>query len=96
MNELIIQPWPWYVAGILIGLTVPIIAHTRQQAFWYIIHAKTYLRSLFPRKHKFFQIRLEKRGLEFIFCWWYFVGWIYCNAIFKFTTTYSGESCINR
>jgi hypothetical protein len=30
MLEIIRQPWPWYVAGLIIGLTVPALVALRQ------------------------------------------------------------------
>jgi uncharacterized membrane protein YedE/YeeE len=42
------------------------------------------------RKNSFFQLRLEKGNVEFVFCGGYVVGWFYCGAIFARSRTNQG------
>lgn len=66
MIEYILQPWPWYVAGPLIGLMVPAFIVFGQKRFG-ISSSFRHLCTLSPVKPKFFNYSLSEHGWNLVF-----------------------------
>ena len=73
MLEIIKRTRPWYVAGPLIGLTVPALLIMGNKSFGISSSLRHICAACIPANVNFFQIQLEKRGPEFIF---------FCTGIF--------------
>ena len=44
MSEWLLQPWPWYVTGPLIGLMVPLLLLLGWKGFWDLFKSAPYVR----------------------------------------------------
>ena len=90
--ELIKQPWPWYVAGPIIGLMVPALLIFGNKTFGISSSLRHVCAACLPAKIPFFQYDWEKEiwNLFFVFgiyldggwwisCWlWYTLcGWLH-------------------
>lgn len=73
------HPWPWYVAGPLIGLTVPLLLIIGNKSFGISSSLRHICAACIPANIPFFSIRLAKRSLEFIFCIRDIFGWHHCS-----------------
>jgi uncharacterized membrane protein YedE/YeeE len=62
MIELISQPWPWYVAGILIGLVVPLLLLAGGE-FGISSNLRHICAAALPTKASFFQYDWKSKGL---------------------------------
>ena len=60
MLELIRQPWPWYVGGALIGLTVPMLLFIGNKTFGISSSLRHICAACFPAKVPFFQYEWRK------------------------------------
>lgn len=60
--EIIKQPWPWYVSGPLIGLTVPLLLLIGNKAFG-VSSSLKHVCAMFPSKNPFFNYDWRKEGL---------------------------------
>lgn len=60
MLEVIKQPWPWYVAGPLIGLTVPALLILGNKHFGISANLRHICASCFPANVPFFQYAYKK------------------------------------
>ncbi|GGN06762.1 hypothetical protein GCM10010967_47640 [Dyadobacter beijingensis] len=60
MLEMIKQPWPWYVAGPLIGLTVPALLILGNKHFGISANLRHICASCFPANVPFFQYDYKK------------------------------------
>ncbi|HEY0669693.1 MAG TPA: YeeE/YedE thiosulfate transporter family protein [Sphingobacteriaceae bacterium] len=60
MLEFIKQPWPWYVAGPLIGLTVPVLLLIGNKAFGISSSLKHVCAACFPANISFFKYDWKK------------------------------------
>ncbi len=67
MNELIIQPWPWYVAGILIGLTVPLLLILGNKHFGISSTLRHICAACFPGNINFFKYDWRKEAWNLFF-----------------------------
>lgn len=76
MLELIKQPWPWYVAGPLIGLIVPALLLLGNKHFGISANLRHVCAACFPAGIKFFQYNWKKEIWNF-----FFVGGILAGAI---------------
>jgi hypothetical protein len=63
--ELIRQPWPWYIAGPLVGLTVPALLYLETN-LWYKWYFTTHLCDVYVSKYSFFTYDW-KRNMEYVF-----------------------------
>jgi len=63
MMEQIQQPWPWYVAGILIGLIVPALLILGNKTFGISSNLRHVCAACFPADIKFFKGK-KKREKE--------------------------------
>ena len=67
MLELLKQPWPWYVAGGIIGLTVPALLLLGNKHFGISANLRHACAALLPAKIKFFQYNWKKEFWNLFF-----------------------------
>lgn len=60
--EVLLQPWPWYISGPLIGLTVPLLLFVGNRSFG-ISSSLRHVCAIFPSKNPFFNYNWRKEGL---------------------------------
>src|SRR5688572_18128787 len=75
MMELLRQPWPWYVAGIIIGLTVPALLILGNKHFGISANLRHACAACLPANIKFFKYNWKKEVWNF-----FFVGGIILGA----------------
>jgi uncharacterized membrane protein YedE/YeeE len=80
MLETLKQPWPWYVAGAIIGLIVPILLIIGNKHFGISANLRHACAACFPAGIKFFQYDWKKEIWNF-----FFVGGIILGAIIAST-----------
>lgn len=76
MLQVLQQPWPWYVAGALIGLIVPALLLLGNKHFGISANLRHACAACFPAGIKFFQYNWKKEIWNF-----FFVGGILLGAI---------------
>lgn len=76
MIEWLSRPWPWYVAGPLIGLTVPALLLLGNKHFGISANLRHVCAACLPAKIPFFQYNWRKEIWNF-----FFVGGIFVGAI---------------
>jgi len=74
MIEFIKQPWPWYVAGPLIGLTVPILLLIGNKSFGISSSLRHTCAACVPAKIPFFQYDWKKEIWNLFFVFGIFIG----------------------
>lgn len=72
--EWISQPWPWYVAGPLLGLTVPLLLILGNKSFGISSSLRHICASCFPAKVPFFQYNWKKESWNLFFVLGIFFG----------------------
>jgi uncharacterized protein len=65
--QLIKQPWPWYVAGPLIGLTVPLLLLLGNKTFGISSSLRHICAACFPANISFFQYNWKKEAWNLFF-----------------------------
>jgi hypothetical protein len=80
MLELLRQPWPWYVAGIFIGLIVPTLLIIGNRHFGISSNLRHICAACFPADIKFFKYDWKKEAWNF-----FFIGGILIGAIIAST-----------
>lgn len=76
MLDILKQPWPWYVAGVLIGLIVPALLILGNKHFGISANLRHACAACFPANIKFFKYEWKKEIWNF-----FFVGGIFIGAI---------------
>lgn len=76
MMEILRQPWPWYVAGIIIGLIVPALLILGNKHFGISANLRHTCAACFPANIKFFKYDWKKEIWNF-----FFVAGIFAGAI---------------
>lgn len=74
--ELLSQPWPWWAAGIIIGLTVPALLILGNKHFGISANLRHVCAACLPANIKFFQYDWKKEVWNF-----FFVGGILIGAV---------------
>ena len=74
MLEFIKQPWPWYVAGPMIGLTVPVLLIAGNKSFGISSSLRHICASCMPAKIPFFQYDWKKEVWNLFFVAGIFLG----------------------
>lgn len=74
MIDLIRQPWPWYVAGPLIGLTIPALLILGNKSFGISSSLRHICASCVPAKIPFFQYDWKKEIWNLVFVLGIFLG----------------------
>jgi uncharacterized protein len=67
MLELITKPWPWYVAGVIIGLTVPVLLILGNKHFGISANLRHACAACLPANVKFFKYDWKKEIWNFFF-----------------------------
>src|SRR6476646_197669 len=67
MMEVLRQPWPWYVAGALVGLTVPALLLLGNKHFGISANLRHACAACFPADIKFFKYDWKKEIWNFFF-----------------------------
>jgi uncharacterized protein len=67
MLEFLKQPWPWYVAGIIVGLTVPALLILGNKHFGISANLRHTCAACFPANIKFFKYDWKKEVWNFFF-----------------------------
>lgn len=76
MMEFLQQPWPWYIAGAIIGLIVPILLLLGNKHFGISANLRHACAACFPAKISFFQYDWKKESWNL-----FFVGGILIGAM---------------
>ena len=87
--DLLKQPWPWYVAGPLIGLTVPTLLIIGNKAFGISSSLRHICAVCIPAKIPFFQYNWKKEIWNL-----FFVGGIFLGGIIAFLVLKNPEPMI--
>lgn len=74
MLEVLKQPWPWYVAGPLIGLTVPALLIIGNKSFGISSSLRHICASCFPANISFFRYNWKKEIWNLVFVFGIFLG----------------------
>lgn len=74
MIELLKQPWPWYVAGPLIGLTVPVLLIIGNKSFGISSSLRHICASCMPANIPFFKYDWKKEVWNLFFVFGIFLG----------------------
>lgn len=74
MLELIRQPWPWYVGGIIIGLTVPTLLLLGNKHFGISANLRHVCAACFPANVKFFKYNWRRESWNMFFAVGIMVG----------------------
>jgi uncharacterized membrane protein YedE/YeeE len=74
MIEFLKQPWPWYVAGPLIGLTVPLLLILGNKSFGISSSMRHICAACLPAKVPFFQYNWKKEIWNLFFVGGVFLG----------------------
>ena len=74
MLELIKQPWPWYVAGPLVGLTVPVLLILGNKHFGISANLRHACATCFPSNIPFFKYDYKKEVWNLFFVIGIFLG----------------------
>lgn len=80
MPEILKQPWPWYVAGAIIGLIVPVLLLIGNKHFGISANLRHACAACFPAGIKFFRYEWKKEIWNF-----FFVGGIIVGAVIAST-----------
>lgn len=76
MLEFLKQPWPWYVAGPLVGLTVPILLILGNKSFGISSSLRHICASCMPANIPFFKYDWKKEAWNLFFVFGIFLGGI--------------------
>lgn len=74
MFEAIVRPWPWYVAGVLIGLTVPALLLLGNKHFGISSSLRHICAACFPARIPFFQYNWRREVWNLFFVGGVLVG----------------------
>ncbi len=74
MIEFIKQPWPWYIAGPLIGLTVPVLLIIGNKSFGISSSLRHICASCMPANLPFFKYDWKKEVWNLVFVFGIFLG----------------------
>ncbi|MFT3747435.1 MAG: YeeE/YedE thiosulfate transporter family protein [Agriterribacter sp.] len=81
MMEFLKQPWPWYVAGPIIGLIVPTLLILGNKHFGISANLRHACAACFPADIKFFKYDWKKETWNFFFAGGIFVGAIIASQL---------------
>lgn len=83
MTELIQQPWPWYIAGPLIGLTVPALLILGNKSFGISSSLRHICASCMPANIPFFKYNWKKEVWNLFFVFGIFLGGVITMLFFS-------------
>ena len=81
MLELLKQPWPWYIAGVLIGLTVPALLLIGNKSFGISSSLRHICAACFPSNISFFKYDWKKEAWNLFFVGGIAIGGIVATYI---------------
>jgi|SRR5690606_20375298 uncharacterized membrane protein YedE/YeeE len=81
MVELLKQPWPWYIAGPLIGLTVPALLILGNKSFGISSSLRHICAACVPAKIPFFRYDWKKEAWNLFFVFGIFLGGILATVL---------------
>jgi len=81
--KILTQPWPWYVAGPLIGMMVPLLLLLGNKAFGISSTLRHLCAACIPTKAKFFDYDWKKEKWNLIFALGMILGGFIAGYIFK-------------
>ncbi len=87
MLELILKPWPWYIAGPIIGLTIPLLLIMGNKSFGISNSMRHICAAVIPGKIPFFQYDWKKE--QWIF---FFAGGIMLGAFLAVSFLSNGQN----
>ncbi|MDQ1096701.1 MULTISPECIES: YeeE/YedE family protein [Chryseobacterium] len=91
MLETIKEPWPWYVAGPLIGLTVPVLLILGNKSFGISSSLRHICAACIPANISFFKYDWKREAWNLFFVFGIFLG----GAIASRLLMYPGEISVN-
>src|SRR5215216_1368704 len=77
------QPWPWYIAGPLIGLMVPLLLLLDNKAFGISSTLRHICAACIPTKAKFFDYDWKKESWNLIFALGMILGGFIAGVLLK-------------
>ena len=83
MLEIFKEPWPWYVVGPLIGLTVPALLILGNKSFGLSSSMRHACAACFPSKIPFFQYNWKKEVWNLVFVLGIFLGGLFSMILLK-------------
>jgi len=83
MKEILTQPWPWYVAGPLIGLMVPLLLVFGNKPFGISSTLKHFCAACIPNNAVFFKYDWKKEAWNMVFACGIIFGGILAGVIFQ-------------
>ena len=83
MPEFLLNPWPWYIAGPLIGLTVPALLILGNKSFGISSSLRHICASCAPSNIPFFKYNWKKESWNLLFVLGIFLGGIMTSAFFS-------------
>ena len=83
MLEIILQPWPWYIAGPIIGLTVPALLLLGNKSFGISSSLRHICASCLPANIPFFKYNWKKEAWNLFFVLGIFAGGIIAANFLK-------------
>lgn len=83
MLDLIKQPWPWYIAGPLIGLTVPVLLIIGNKAFGISSSLSHICAACFPANVSFFKYDWRKEAWNLFFVFGILIGGVLAASLLQ-------------
>jgi uncharacterized membrane protein YedE/YeeE len=82
MTDILIQPWPWYIAGPLIGLMVPLLLIFGNKSFGISSSLRHICAACMPANISFFQYNWKKEAWNLFFVTGILIGGILAMQLF--------------
>src|SRR5258708_1271976 len=81
--NILTQPWPWYIAGPLIGLMVPLLLLAGNKAFGISSTLRHFCAACIPTKAKFFQYDWKAESWNMVFAFGMVLGGFIAGYLFQ-------------
>jgi uncharacterized membrane protein YedE/YeeE len=83
MKELLLQPWPWYVSGPLIGLMVPVLLILGNKTFGISSSLRHICAACIPGKISYFDYDWKKESWNLLFALGIIIGGFLAGIVFE-------------
>src|SRR3954465_2367838 len=80
--NILTQPWPWYVSGLLIGLMVPLLLLAGNKAFGISSSLRHICAAAIPTNAKFFKYDWKAESWNLLFAFGMVAGGLFAGFIF--------------